>query len=60
MGLHRSGFDTILILEQKRGRVRPSDVAEQMKVTKPSVSDATRLLKESGSLTMDEETEERA
>ena len=58
MGLHRSGEDyleAILILEQKRGYVRSSDVAEQMNVTKPSVTNATRLLREGGFLTMDED-----
>ena len=58
MRLHRSGEDyleAILILEQKRGYVRSSDVAEQMNVTKPSVTNATRILKEGGFLTMDEE-----
>lgn len=58
MRLHRSGEDyleAILILEQKRGYVRSSDVAEQMNVTKPSVTNATRLLKEGGFLTMGEE-----
>ena len=48
-------MEAILILEQKRGYVRSSDVAEQMKVTKPSVTNATRLLREGGFLTMDEE-----
>ena len=58
MRLHKSGEDyleAILILEQKRGYVRSSDVAEQMNVTKPSVTNATRLLREGGFLTMDEE-----
>lgn len=58
MRLHRSGEDyleAILILEQKRGYVRSSDVAEQMNVTKPSITNATRLLREGGFLTMDEE-----
>ena len=58
MRLHRSGEDyleAILILEQKRGYVRSSDVAEQMNVTKPSVTNATWLLREGGFLTMDEE-----
>ena len=56
MRLHKSGEDyleAILILEQKRSYVRSSDVAEQMKVTKPSVTNATRFLKEDGFLTMD-------
>ena len=58
MRLHKSGEDyleAILILEQKRGYVRSSDVAQQLSVTKPSVSNATRLLKEGGFLTMDED-----
>ena len=58
MRLHRSGEDyleAILILEQKRGYVRSSDVAEQLSVTKPSVTNATRLLREGGFLTMDED-----
>ena len=58
MRLHRSGEDyleAILILEQKRGYVRSLDVAQQLNVTKPSVSNATRLLKDGGFLTMDEE-----
>ena len=56
MRLHKSGEDyleAILILEQKRSYVRSSDVAEQMKVKKPSVTNATRLLKEGGFLSMD-------
>ena len=58
MRLHRSGEDyleAILILEQKHGYVRSSDVAEQLSVTKPSVTHATRLLREGGFLTMDED-----
>ena len=58
MRLHRSGEDyleAILILEHKRGYVRSLDVAQQLNVTKPSVSNATRLLKDGGFLTLDEE-----
>lgn len=58
MRLHRSGEDyleAILILEHKRGYVRSLDVAQQLNVTKPSVSNSTRLLKDGGFLTMDEE-----
>ncbi len=58
MRLHRSGEDyleAMLILDQKRGYVRSLDVAQQLSVTKPSVSNATRLLKEGGFLTMDED-----
>lgn len=56
MRLHKSGEDyleAILILEKKKGNVRSLDVAEQMNVKKPSVSNATRLLREGGFLTMD-------
>ena len=56
MRLHKSGEDyleAILILEQKHGYVRSSDVAEQMNVTKLSLTNATRLLKKGGFLTMD-------
>jgi Mn-dependent DtxR family transcriptional regulator len=42
-----------LILEKKKGSVRSLDVAEQMNVKKPSVSNAIKLLKEGGFLTMD-------
>ena len=58
MRLHRSGEDyleAMLILDQKHGYVRSSDVAEQLSVTKPSVTNATRLLREGGFLTMEEE-----
>lgn len=58
MRLHKSGEDyleAILVLEQKNGYVRSLDVAQQLSVTKPSVSNATRLLKEGGFLTMDED-----
>ena len=42
-----------MILEKKKGSVRSLDVAEQMNVKKPSVSNAIKLLKEGGFLTMD-------
>ena len=56
MRLHKSGEDyleAILIMEKKKGSVRSLDVAEQMNVKKPSVSNAIKLLKEGGFLTMD-------
>ena len=58
MRLHRSEEDyleAMLVLQQKNGFVRSLDVAEYLNVTKPSVSNATRLLKEGGFLTMDED-----
>ena len=56
MRLHRSGEDyleAILILEHKRGYVRSLDVAQQLNVTKPSVSYATKRLRENGYISMD-------
>ena len=55
--LHRSGEDylkTILILQNKNGCVRSTDVAEHLKVSKASVSRAMKLLCEGGFLTMGE------
>ena len=57
MNLHKSGEDyleAILVLEHKNGLVRSLDVAEHMGVSKPSISNAVRLLREGGFLTMDE------
>ncbi|MBR5430250.1 MAG: metal-dependent transcriptional regulator [Firmicutes bacterium] len=57
MQLHRSGEDyleAILILHNSKGSVRSIDIAEYMGVTKPSISNAIKLLREGGSLTMDE------
>jgi len=53
--LHRSGEDyleTVLILQKKNGLVRSSDVADYLKVTRPSVSRAISILKDGGFLTM--------
>ena len=47
MNLHKSGEDyleAILVLKQKNGLVRSLDVAEHMGVSKPSISNAVRLL----------------
>ena len=57
MNLHKSGEDyleAILVLKHKNGLVRSLDVAEHMGVSKPSISNAVRLLREGGFLTMDE------
>ena len=56
MTLHKSGEDyleAILVLQKKNGYVRSLDVAEYIGVTKPSISNATKLLREGGFLTMD-------
>ena len=57
MRLHKSGEDyleAILVLAQKNGDVRSLDLAEHMGVSKPSISNAMKLLREGGFLTMDE------
>ena len=57
MQLHKSGEDyleAILVLEKLNGQVRSLDVAEYMGVSKPSISNAVRLLREGGFLRMDE------
>lgn len=56
MNLHKSGEDyleAILVLQKKNGYVRSLDIAEYVGVTKPSISNATKLLREGGFLTMD-------
>ncbi len=58
MDLHRSGEDyleTMLILEQKKGWIRSSDVARYLKVSRASVSYAVRFLRDGGFLTMDDD-----
>lgn len=57
VNLHKSCEDyleAILVLKHKNGLVRSLDVAEHMGVSKPSISNAVRLLREGGFLTMDE------
>ena len=56
MELHESGemyLETILILKNRFGYVRSIDIANEMKVSKPSVSRAVALLKGSGYITFD-------
>ena len=55
MDLHRSGEDyleTILILQKKKPSVRSRDVAENLNVTRASVSRAIGILKSGGFLVM--------
>ena len=57
MKLNRSGEDylkAILALKQEKDKVRSSDIAKCLSVTRPSVSNAVRSLKEGGFLMMDE------
>ena len=56
MKLLRAGEDylkAILILQRQNGKVRSLDVAEYLNVTKPSVSNAIRRLREGEFLTLD-------
>ena len=58
MRIHKAGEDyikAIYLLQKEKGTVRSVDVAAYMDVTKPSVSHATRLLREGGFLTMSDD-----
>lgn len=47
-------LEAMLMLKQERGYVRSIDIAEKLGVTKPSVSYATKRLRENGYITMDQ------
>jgi len=47
-------LEMMLILQEKHGYIRSIDVATELRVKKPSVSYATKRLKENGYITMDE------
>lgn len=47
-------LEAMLMLRQKHGYIRSIDVARQLGVTKPSVSYATKQLRENGYITFDE------
>ena len=56
MTIHKSAEDyleAMLMLKEERGYIRSIDVAEKLGVTKPSVSYATKRLRESGYITFD-------
>lgn len=58
MKLYASGEDylkAIYILQKEKGMVRSIDVAEQMGMSKPSVSHAVKLLREGGFIVMDDD-----
>ena len=48
-------LEAMLMMQQKHGYIRSIDVAEHLGVTKPSVSYATKRLRENGYITMDRE-----
>ena len=48
-----NSLETILILKNRTGQVRSIDIARELNFSKPSVSRAVSVLKESGYITMD-------
>lgn len=48
-------LETMLMLQESRGYIRSIDIAEHLGVTKPSVSYATKRLRENGYITMDKD-----
>lgn len=48
-------LEAMLMMQQKHGYIRSIDIAEQLGVTKPSVTYTTKRLRENGYITMDEE-----
>ena len=46
-------LETMLMMQQQHGFIRSIDVPEHLGVTKPSVSYATKRLRENGYITMD-------
>lgn len=56
MTIHKSAEDyleAMLMLKEERGYIRSIDVASMLGVTKPSVSYATKRLRENGYISMD-------
>ena len=47
-------LETILVLQQRLGKVRSIDIANEFNYSKASVSRAMKLLREKGYITMDE------
>ena len=48
-------LETMLILKERHGYIRSIDIAAELQVTKPSVSYATKRLRENGYITMKED-----
>jgi len=48
-------LETMLIMKERHGYIRSIDIAEELGVTKPSVSYATKRLRENGYITMDKD-----
>lgn len=48
-------LETMLMMKERHGHIRSIDIAEELGVTKPSVSYATKRLRENGYITMDKD-----
>lgn len=48
-------LETMLMMSEQRGYIRSVDIADHLGVTKPSVSYATKRLRENGYITMDKD-----
>ena len=48
-------LETMLVMQERHGYVRSIDIAAELGVTKPSVSYATKRLRENGYILMDKE-----
>ena len=48
-------LEAMLMMKEKHGYIRSIDIAAELGVTKPSVSYATKRLRENGYITMDRE-----
>lgn len=49
-------METMLMMKERHGVIRSIDIAAELDVTKPSVSYATRRLRENGYITMDKDS----
>ena len=48
-------LEAMLVMRERHGYIRSIDIASELNVTKPSVSYATKRLRENGYITMDKE-----
>lgn len=48
-------LETMLVMQERHGYIRSVDIAAELNVTKPSVSYATKRLRENGYITMDKD-----
>ena len=48
-------LEAMLMMQQEHGYIRSIDIADKLRVTKPSVTYATKRLRENGYITMDKD-----